>query len=165
MTEMIDNFTFAPKRTFTVADAVRAAPGAAGAYFSMHFGKCEGRFAVVLHARSHTPSHRRTRPSSSPPWQITHESHRAALVLEFYVVLFAAAPGTVYTQSRERRARVFTGDGVRRLHSDAYAGARRGRVDGETVRVEISSTYTGTCVCHYVGILRGISKGPFRNAP
>ena len=55
MTEMIDNFTFAPKRTFTVADAVRAAPGAAGAYFSMHFGKCEGRFAVVLHARSHTP--------------------------------------------------------------------------------------------------------------
>ena len=35
MTEMIDNFTFAPKRTFTIADAVRAA---SPEYFSMHFG-------------------------------------------------------------------------------------------------------------------------------
>jgi arylsulfatase A-like enzyme len=36
MTEMIDDFVFAPKRTFTVADAVRAA---SPAYLSMHFGK------------------------------------------------------------------------------------------------------------------------------
>ena len=36
MTEMIDNFTFAPKRTWTIGNAVRqASPD----YFSQHFGK------------------------------------------------------------------------------------------------------------------------------
>jgi hypothetical protein len=36
MTEMIDNFTFAPKRTFTIGDAARAA---SPDFISMHFGK------------------------------------------------------------------------------------------------------------------------------
>ena len=36
MTEMIDNFTFAPQRTWTIGNAVReASPD----YFSQHFGK------------------------------------------------------------------------------------------------------------------------------
>ena len=41
MTEMIDNFTFAPQRTFTIANAVRAA---SPDYVSMHFGKVSCAF-------------------------------------------------------------------------------------------------------------------------
>ena len=66
------------------------------------------------------------------------EHARVAPGHRFWYLYFFAARRTACTQSRECRARVLTDNGVRRWHSDAYAGMRRGRVDGETVRVEIS---------------------------
>lgn len=45
MTEMIDNFTFAPKRTWTIGNAVRqASPD----YFSQHFGKVRSTDACLF---------------------------------------------------------------------------------------------------------------------
>lgn len=51
MTEMIDNFTFAPQRTWTIGNAVReASPD----YFSQHFGKVCANHALTTHTRVYT---------------------------------------------------------------------------------------------------------------